>query len=414
MAFNRDIVLLFGSRIVRMFAYGFLSVVLLLYLTSIGLTETQAGLLLTLTLVGDIAISLWMTVHADRLGRRRMMLLGAVLMIVAGIVFAFTNNFVILLIAAAIGVISPSGHEVGPFLSIEQASLAQSIPDNKRTHFFAWYNLAGSFATAAGALAVGVFSEALMKSGYSVIESYRAVVLGYAIFGVLLVIIFLQLSNAIEVGAGLRPARTDLQSKLGLHRSKKVVLRLSALFAMDAFGGGFIMQSIIAYWFHIRYGVDPATLGTIFFFANLLAGISALAAARLAARIGLINTMVYTHIPANAMLFLVPLMPSFAWAIGVFVARFSISQMDVPTRQSYLMAVVDPDERSAAAGVTAIARSVGASLSPIITGPLLASSVLIGAPFFIAGFLKITYDLLLYRSFRAVKPPEERINSAIL
>ena len=390
-----------------MFAYGFLSVVLLLYLTSIGLTETQAGLLLTLALVGDIAISLWMTVHADRFGRRRMMLLGAVLMVVAGIVFAFTNNFLILLIAAAIGVISPSGHEVGPFLSIEQASLAQSIPDNKRTHFFAWYNLAGSFATAAGALAAGVFSEALMKSGYNVIDSYRAVVLGYAIFGGLLVLIFLQLSNAIEVG-GLRPVRTDLQSKLGLHRSKKVVLRLSALFAMDAFGGGFIMQSIIAYWFHIRYGVEPATLGTIFFFANLLAGISALAAARLAARIGLINTMVYTHIPANVMLFLVPLMPSFSWAIGVFVARFSISQMDVPTRQSYVMAVVDPDERSAAAGVTAIARSIGASLSPIITGPLLASAALIGMPFFIAGFLKITYDLLLYRSFKALKPPEEK------
>jgi MFS family permease len=405
---NHDVILLFGSRIVRMFAYGFLSVVLLLYLTSIGLSETQAGLLLTLTLVGDTAISLWMTVHADRFGRRRTLMIGALLMLVAGIVFALSHNFFVLLFAAAIGVVSPSGNEVGPFLSIEQASLAQSIPDTKRTQFFAWYNLAGSFATAAGALAGGTFSEMLMRSDYSAVESYRAVVLGYAIFGFLLFVIFLQLTTQVEVEAALESPRSELKSKFGLHRSKNVVLRLSALFAMDAFAGGFIMQSIIAYWFHVRFGVDPATLGTIFFFANILAGISALAAARLAARFGLINTMVFTHIPSNVMLFLVPLMPSFALAIGILLARFSISQMDVPTRQSYLMAVVDSDERSAAAGVTGIARSIGASLSPMITGPLLANPVLMGVPFFLAGSLKIIYDLLLFRSFRAIKPPEEK------
>jgi MFS family permease len=314
----------------------------------------------------------------------------------------------LLLIAAAIGVISPSGNEVGPFLSIEQAALAHTIPDQRRTHFFAWYNLAGSFATALGALVSGTFSQQLMSSGYTALQSYRAVVLGYAILGGVLFLIFLQVTSAIEVGAGVRPVRTDLKSKFGLHRSKNVVLKLSALFSMDAFAGGFIMQSIIAYWFHIRFGVDPATLGTIFFFANILAGISALAASRLASKIGLIKTMVYTHIPSNVMLFLVPLMPSFSWAIGVLLARFSISQMDVPTRQSYLMAVVDPDERSAAAGVTAIARSVGASLSPIITGPLLANPTLIGLPFYIAGCLKIIYDLLLFRGFQSIKPPEEK------
>jgi MFS family permease len=405
---NRDVVLLFTSRIVRMFAYGFLSVVLLLYLTSIGLSETQAGLLLTLTLVGDTAISLWMTGYADLYGRRRMMLVGAMLMIVAGAVFAFTNNFLLLLIAAAIGVISPSGNEVGPFLSIEQAALANTISDQKRTHFFAWYNLAGSFATAAGALASGALSQNLMSSGYNAIQSYRAVVLGYSILGGVLFLAFLQLTSNIEVRKDQSPAPTDLKSKFGLHRSKNVVLKLSALFSMDAFAGGFIMQSIIAYWFHIRFGVEPATLGTIFFFANILAGISALAAARLASKIGLIKTMVYTHIPSNVMLFLVPLMPSFSWAIGILLARFSISQMDVPTRQSYLMAVVEPDERSAAAGVTAIARSVGASLSPIITGPLLATPALIGLPFYIAGSLKIIYDLLLYRGFQSMKPPEEK------
>jgi MFS family permease len=389
-----------------MFAYGFLSVILLLYLTSIGLSETKAGLLLTLTLVGDTAISLWMTGYADLYGRKRMMLLGAVLMILAGIIFAFTQNFFLLLIAAAIGVISPSGHEVGPFLSIEQAALAQSIDDRKRTYLFAWYNLAGSFASALGALSAGTFSQKLISSGYTEVTSYRAVVLSYAIFGFVLLLIFLQLSRAIEVTHDA--AATDFKSKFGLHRSKKTVLRLSSLFAMDAFAGGFIMQSIIAYWFHKRFGVSPAVLGTIFFFANILAGISALAAARLASRIGLIRTMVFTHIPSNVMLFFVPLMPTFSLAIGILLARFSISQMDVPTRQSYLMAVVDANERSAAAGVTGIARSVGASLSPIVTGPLLANPALMGLPFFIAGSLKIIYDLLLYRGFQELKPPEEK------
>jgi MFS family permease len=406
LAWNRNVTFLFASRIVRMFAYGFLSVVLLLYLTSIGLSETKAGLLLTLTLVGDTAISLWMSGYADLYGRKRMMLCGAILMIFAGIIFAFTQNFLLLVIAAAVGVISPSGNEVGPFLSIEQASLAQSIDHQKRTYLFAWYNLVGSFATALGALAAGIFSQKLMSSGYSAVTSYRAVVLGYAILGFVLLLIFLQLSKEIEVANDAEVS--NIKSKFGLHRSKKTVLRLSSLFAMDAFAGGFIMQSIIAYWFHKRFGVSPAMLGTIFFFANILAGISALAAARLASRIGLIRTMVFTHIPSNILLFLVPLMPTFSLAIGVLLARFSISQMDVPTRQSYLMAVVDPNERSAAAGVTGIARSVGASFSPIITGPLLANAALMGLPFFIAGTLKIIYDVLLYRGFRELKPPEER------
>ena len=188
-----------------------------------------------------------------------------------------------------------------------------------------------------------------------------------------------------------------------------MVLRLSALFALDAFAGGFVIQSIVAYWFHVRFGVEPAVLGAIFFGANILAGLSALSAARVAARIGLINTMVATHIPSNVLLILVPLMPTLPLAIAVLLLRFSISQMDVPTRQSYTMAVVSPDERSAASGVTGIARTTGASLSPVFSGLLLASPVLMGGlPFVISGVLKIVYDLLLYRSFRGHKPPEER------
>jgi MFS family permease len=178
---------------------------------------------------------------------------------------------------------------------------------------------------------------------------------------------------------------------------------------LDAFAGGFVIQSIVAYWFHVRFGVQPALLGGIFFGANILAGLSALSAARIAARIGLVNTMVFTHIPSNVFLILVPLMPSLPLAIGILLLRFSISQMDVPTRQSYTMAVVSPDERSAAAGVTGIARTTGAALSPVLTGPLLADPMLSSVPFFLAGGLKIVYDLLLYRNFRANRPPEERV-----
>jgi MFS family permease len=198
-------------------------------------------------------------------------------------------------------------------------------------------------------------------------------------------------------------------ARFGLHRSRRVVLQLSSLFALDAFGGGFVIQSIVAYWFHLRFGVAPATIGAIFFGANLLAAASALSAAWLARRIGLVNTMVFTHLPSNVLLFLVPLMPSLWLAILVLLVRFSISQMDVPTRQSYTMAIVGPDERSAASGVTGVARSVGAALSPLLAGLLLTSPALMGGPFYLAGAIKIVYDLLLYRGFVALKPAEEQV-----
>jgi MFS family permease len=404
-----DIVLLFATRILRMFAYGFLSVVLALYLEEVGLSEQAIGLLLTLTLVGDAGVTLWITTSADRIGRRRMLMLGAVLMMLAGIVFLLTRNPVLLMVAAIVGVISPSGNEIGPFLSIEQAGLTQLLPDRRRTRIFAWYNLVGSFATATGALGGGWLAQALQGSGLSPLESYRAVLIGYALSGALLVMGFWRLTSAVEIPAGSAPpGRT-----LGLGRSRNVVLKLSALFSLDAFAGGFVVQSLVAYWFHIHFGVGVGLLGSIFFGANILAGISSLLAVRIAARIGLIRTMVFTHIPSNLLLCLVPFMPTLPLAIGVLLLRFSISQMDVPTRQSYTMAVVAPDERSAASGVTSIARSVGASISPALTGLFLANPLLLGAPFVVSGGLKIVYDLLLYRTFRSVKPPEEGSNGRL-
>ena len=399
---------LFITRIARMFGYGFLSIVLVLYLEQLGLSQVQIGLLLTLTLIGDAIISLWITTNADRIGRRRMLIIGAFLMILAGVLFAVTRHFIFLLIAATIGVISPSGYEVGPFLSIEQAALSQIVSDQRRTGVFAWYNLVGSFATALGALGGGSLVQVLMDSGLSPLGSYRAIVIGYAAIGVLLVRLFARLSSSVEINVGEDPSSSAFKARFGLHRSRGVVLKLSALFTIDAFAGGFVLQSIMAYWFYVRFQVEPAVLGSIFFGANILAGISALSAAWVASKIGLIRTMVFTHIPSNILLILVPLMPTLPLAIAVLLMRFSISQMDVPTRQSYTMAVVAPDERSAAAGITGIARTTGASLSPVLTGPLLANTALLSFPFFISGGLKIIYDLLLYRSFRAIKPPEEK------
>jgi MFS family permease len=406
---NPDSRLLFATRGFRLFAYGFLSVVLMIYLARIGLNETQIGLLFTLTLIGDTAISFWLTTVADRRGRRRMLVIGSLLMVFAGALFAVTDNFLLLLFAATVGVISPSGYEVGPFLSIEQAALSQVVPNEQRTHVFAWYNLLGSFATALGSLFGGGLAQSLQDMGMTPLGSYRTVIVSYAAGGVMLGVLFSRLSRRIEVpppeGNSVLPEGRG--RFFGLHKSRRIVFKLSGLFSLDAFAGGFVLQSIVAYWFHVRFHVRPAALGAIFFGANILAGLSALTAARIASKIGLIKTMVYTHIPSNILLMLVPLMPNLTLAVILLLLRFSISQMDVPTRQSYTMAVVSPDERSAAAGITGIARTTGASLSPVITGPLLAQPSLLSLPFFLSGGLKIIYDLLLYHSFHAAKPPEE-------
>ena len=403
---NPDIGLLFATRILRMFGYGFLAVVLVLYLSAIGLSGGQTGLLLALTLLGDAGVSLWLTTHADRIGRRRVLLVGAILMLLAGLAFVATPVFAVLLVAATIGVISPSGNEVGPFLAVEQASLSQLVPARQRTGLFARYQLAGSFSTAAGTLAGGVVSQLAINAGASPADAYRYVIIGYAIVGGALALLFTRVSPRVEVPPA-DVADQTIRDRLGLHRSRGVVLRLSALFALDAFAGGFAIQGFIAFWFQNRYGLDPALLGLILSAANVLAGFSALAAGSLAARFGLVRTMVFTHLPSNILLMLVPLMPTLQLAVVMLLARFAISQMDVPTRQSYTMAIVAPDERSAAAGVTGIARSLGVAASPLFAAPLYASVALAGLPFIISGGLKVVYDLLLYRNFKRVRPPEE-------
>ena len=398
--------LLFLTRFVRLFSYGALSVVLVFYLTGLGLSESQVGMLLTLTLLGDTAVSLGLTTQADRIGRRRMLIIGAILMIGAGLTFACTGNLLLLIVAGTVGVISPSGNEVGPFLSIEQAALSQVIPSRKRTAVFAWYTLTGAIATAAGSLFAGFLTQSLQRTAMTPLESERTIIFLYAAMGFLLAFFFNKLSPAAEARRDPE-APAGMRTLLGIGSSRAVVLRLSGLFALDAFGGGFVVQSFAAYWFYLRFGVNPATLGGIFFGANVCAGVSALLASRLAARFGLVNTMVFTHLPSNILLILVPLMPNLHLAILVLLLRFSISQMDVPTRQSYTMAMVAPEERSAAAGITGVARTAGAAIAPLFAGFLFARPGLMNLPFFIAGALKIGYDLLLYRAFAGLQPPDE-------
>jgi len=404
---SKDARLLFLTRFTRLFAYGSLSVILVFYLVGLGLTEAQTGIVLSLTLVGDVVVSLYITTRAERVGRRRMLIAGALLMIAAGIAFASTSNLIFLIIAGIIGVISPSCNEVGPFLSIEQAALSHVVPPKARTEVFAWYTLTGSLATAAGSLCGGVLSQSLQKVVAHPVQSYRVVVISYAFFGLLLALFFTRLSPSAEVASSSAPPTSLLGKFLGLTHSRHVILKLSGLFALDSFAGGFVIQSFAAYWFYLRFGVQPRSLGAIFFWANVFAGISALLASRIAARIGLVRTMVFTHLPSNILLILVPLMPNLTLAIAVLLLRFSISQMDVPTRQSYTMAVVAPEERSAAGGITGVARTAGAAISPLFAGLLFARPSLINVPFFIAGTLKILYDLLLYKEFVAVRPPEE-------
>lgn len=399
-----DTRVLFASRLLRMFAYGMLGVVLVLFLVRLGFDGGKIGLLLSLTLLGDVAISLWLTAHADRWGRRKTLIAGATLMALGGAGMAVSENFIVLVIAATIGVISPTGGEVGPFQAVEQACLAQEVADRNRTRLFAWYNLAGYFASALGALAVGWF---LGGSHFDGIAAYRIVFWAYAVCGVVLGLLALRLSVSVEAPAEGGVIHTG-PTLLGLRESRGLVMRLSALFALDSFGGGFVLQSFLAWWLQQKFGADEAVLGAVFFGTNLLSGISGLAAVPLARKIGLINTMVWTHLPSNVLLMLVPLMPTLPLAIAFLLLRHLLSQMDVPTRASYLSAVVAPGERSAANGATSTAKQLGTALGPLIAGKLFGAAAATGLPFFICGVLKSSYDLMLWRAFRQTKPPEER------
>ena len=392
---------LLTARALRTFGYGYLAVILGLFLDRLGLDATQIGFLLAVAIGGSALMTIGWSLVADRFGRRRTVATMALLMTAAGLIFAATSSFPALLLAACTGTISATSSEVGIFQTIDQAMLPQTAPDARRTWLFAVYNAVATFAGALGALfaaTAGIFAGL----GPGGADAYRPLFLVYAAVGVANLLLFLRLSDGIERATVEGPRRY-----LGIHRSAGTVAKLSGLFGLDAFAGALVVHSIVAYWFYVRWGLSAEQLGLVFFAVNVLSGLSLLAAGWLAARIGLLNTMVFTHLPSNILLILVPLAPTAPLAVALFLLRMSISQMDVPTRQSYTMAVVEPDERTATAGITNLARSAASTVSPLLTGIAFSSGAL-GLPFVVAGSLKVAYDGLVYLTFRDLRPAEER------
>ena len=405
------------ARVLRTFAYGYLAVVLGVYLDRLGLDPTRIGLVLTSAIAGSAVMTVGWSLFADRYGRRRTISTMALLMVAGGLLFALTDSFAVLVLAGFTGTISATSSEVGVFQTIDQAMLPQTAPDERRTWLFSIYNAIATFAGALGALfavyntlatfggALGALFAASVglfeRLGLSGADAYRPLFVLYGLIGLANLALFAGLSDKLEL------AQVDGRRRfIGIHRSRRTVAKLAALFGLDAFAGALVVQSLVAYWFYLRWGLDPTQLAVLFFAVNVLSGVSLLAAGWLAARFGLLNTMVFSHLPSNVLLMLVPIMPTAALAVGVFLMRMSISQMDVPTRQSYTMAVVDPDERTATAGLTNVARTASSAFSPLITGLAFAAGSL-ALPFVLAGALKIAYDGLVYVTFRDVRPPEE-------
>jgi MFS family permease len=396
-------------RGLRQMAYGCLSVILGVVLADEGFSPAAIGILITVSLVGDMVGTYVISLFADAWGRRRTLALLALLMAGTGVIFGLVSSYPVLLVAAFFGTLGTTASETAPFLPIDQAMLAQVSTPERRTALFARYNLIASLSTALGALAAGL-PALLMQSGLPLASGTRLLFGMYTVLGLVVADLSLRLSPSVE--APVRPPVEiqNLRQRLAppLHRSRGIVWRLTALFSVDALAGGLVVQSLMALFFHLRFGLPLSTLSALFFGANLLSALSFLAAVPLARRFGLLNTMVFTHLPSNVLLALVAFAPTFPLAAAVLLLRQVLSQMDVPTRQAYTMALVDPQERTAAASVTSLARSLGSATSPIFAGLLLQGPLLlVGLPFILAGTLKAAYDLTLWSIFRHVHPKEE-------
>lgn len=371
-----------------------------------GFDPLSIGILITVSLVGDMVGTYLIGLFADSWGRRRTLAWLAVVMAATGVIFGFVTSYPGLLLAAFFGTLGTSASETAPFLPLDQAMIAQVTSSEQRTVLFARYNLIAQLGVAAGAL-LAELPVLLLRVSLPLVEGSRLLFGVYALLALIVAGLSLRLSGEVETSRAKEPARW---SRLlpPLHRSRRTVWRLTALFSVDALAGGLVVQSLIALFFHQRFDVSLSTLSAVFFGANLLSALSFLAAVPLARRIGLLNTMVFTHLPSNVLLALVAFAPTFPIAAGLLLLRQLLSQMDVPTRQAYTMALVDPSERTAAASLTSLARSVGASTSPVFSSVLLAPPLLLlGLPFLLAGTLKAAYDLTLWGMFRRVPLPEE-------
>lgn len=389
---------LLTSRGLRAFGDGLISLLLPAYLTTLGFDAFRIGVLTTVTLAGSAAFTLGVGVIAHRISRRLLLIAASVLMTATGVAFASVQDFWPLMVVAFVGTLNPSSGDVSVFLPLEHAELAHNVTDRDRTALFAQYSLVGSLVGAVGALAAG-FPDLLRQfAGLGLKEALQGAFLLYAALGVVSMFLYRRLPVE-HPDASAVPAAP-------LGKSKSIVFTLAALFSLDSFAGGLVVQSLFALWLYQRFGLSLAATGAIFFWTGLLSAGSYLVAVRISKRIGLVNTMVFTHLPSSICLILTPFMPTLWLAIVLLLVRAALSQMDVPTRTSYVMAVVTPAERAAAASFTAIPRSLASAASPIVAGSLLAASSF-GWPLIVAGGLKIVYDLLLLGMFRKVRPPEE-------
>jgi MFS family permease len=389
---------LLWTRSLRGFADGVVSVLLADYLIRLGFTPTEVGVVVTATLLGSAALTIAVGLSAHRLDRRSLLLGASALMLFTGLLFAGLRSFWPIVVTAFVGTINPSAGDVSVFLPTEQAVLAETVRARERTAIFAWYNLVGTFAGAVGALASGLPDRLSKSLGVEVLTAERGAFLLYGAMGVCTAVVYARLSRALEVNSGPK-ARP-------LAQSKRIVLKLAAFFSLDAFGGGFVVQSLLVLWLYRRFQLSPEVAGAVFFGASLVGALSQFVSSWLAERIGAIRTMVFTHLPANLFLIVAGVVPSAPLAVTFLLLRASLSSMDVPARQAYVMAVVPPEERAAAASVTNVPRSLASAIPPSLTGLLLAHSSF-GWPLIFAGLLKALYDVLLLAEFRHVTGAED-------
>jgi len=382
----------------RAFGDGYVSLLLPLYLLGLGFGPLQVGIIATTTLVGSGLLTLVVGLHAWRYHYRNLLLAAAALMAFTGLGFAFFTQFWPLLLVALVGTLNPSSGDVSVFLPLEHAVLARVVADRQRTATFARYSLVGSLLAAAGSLAAALPATIVSLSGVSSTHAIQAMFVLYALIACAAGLVYRGLPRAL--------ATEERQPLAPLQQSKNKVYTLAALFSLDAFAGGFVVQSMVALWLYQRFELSPSAAGAIFFWTGVLSAASYLVAVRVAGRFGLVNTMVFTHIPSSVCLILLPFVPNLSYAIALLFVRSALSQMDVPTRSSYVMAIVTPAERPAAASITSVPRSLASALSPFLAGWMLSLSSF-GWPLLVAGGVKIAYDLLLLALFRKIRPPEE-------
>ena len=389
---------LLWARALRDFGDGFVAVLLPVYLLALGLSALEVGIIATTALLGSALLTLGVGLIGQRHDYRRLLLAAAGLMIATGVMFAVVGDYALLVLVAFAGTINPSSGSVSVFVPLEHAVLTRAVSDGERTRMFSHYSLVGALASAFGGLAAA--TPDLMKMvGVGQLPAIKAMFVLYALLGVIGACIYSRIP--------IRPPPLAQRSTAVLGPSRHIVYKLAALFSLDAFAGGFVVQSLLALWLFERFELPLSSAGVFFFWSGVLSAFSFPVAARLSRRIGLINTMVFTHIPASVCLILAAISPTLPVAIVLLLVRAALSQMDVPTRSSYVMAVVTEAERPAAASFTSVPRSLAAAISPSLAGALFAASFQ-AWPFIVCGVLKIVYDLLLLIQFRHVKPPEEQ------